>query len=45
MIKINWLDFIFFLSLDCFWEGFHFAGDAFACEDSPSEMLAYAASG
>jgi hypothetical protein len=45
MIRINWLDFIFFLSLDCFWKDLHFAGDAFAYEDSPSKMLGYATSG
>jgi hypothetical protein len=45
MIKPNWLDFIYFLSLDCFWKDLHLAGDNFAYEDSPSKMLCCATSG
>jgi hypothetical protein len=44
MTKINWLDFIFLLSLDNFWKDLHITGDTCGYEDSPSKMLGCATS-
>jgi hypothetical protein len=45
MIKINWLDFICFLPLDCFWKSLHSTANTFAYKDSPPKMLDCAISG